>query len=126
MKSGSFIYREFPWQQGDDVKRYTVIIPRNLDRTALFNFLEVSLRFPYFGHNWNALDDCLTDLEWIEPVTLCHEDIPLVNEPSECKIYLTVLADSVEVWKSRPVNKLIVIFPNDSRGRVEHCINEIQ
>lgn len=33
---------------------------------GLYNELESSLKFPdYFGGNWNAVDDCMTDLSWI-------------------------------------------------------------
>lgn len=33
--------------------------------TQLFGALAHALEFPeYFGHNWNALNDCLSDLAW--------------------------------------------------------------
>lgn len=39
-----------------------------------FNEISASFQFPpYFGKNWNALNDCLTDLEW-----LCFRKVFLV------------------------------------------------
>jgi hypothetical protein len=35
-------------------------------RTALLDEFASRLEFPdYFGHNWDALADCLTDLQWL-------------------------------------------------------------
>lgn len=32
-----------------------------------FREISSALRFPYyFGHNWNAFDECITDLEWLK------------------------------------------------------------
>lgn len=38
------------------------------DREDLFRMLSASFSFPdYFGMNWDALDECLADLEWLGP-----------------------------------------------------------
>ncbi|HEX6800988.1 MAG TPA: barstar family protein [Candidatus Binatia bacterium] len=35
-------------------------------KSGLLGRLAISLRFPtYFGKNWDALNDCLTDLDWL-------------------------------------------------------------
>lgn len=41
---------------------------------AFFNEISASFQFPsYFGQNWNALNDCLRDLDW-----LCFKKIFIV------------------------------------------------
>lgn len=49
----------------------TFVVIMNGDRMTtlkgLYYELESSLKFPsYFGGNWNAVDDCITDLSWIK------------------------------------------------------------
>lgn len=50
---------------------YTVIIDSAFmpDRAAIMEQFAANLRFPdYFGKNWDALGDCLTDLpDWLPP-----------------------------------------------------------
>lgn len=42
-------------------------LPKIESEEQLFNELNFKLKFPpYFGFNWNAIYDCLTDFSWIE------------------------------------------------------------
>jgi len=44
------------------------------DEESFFREISASFQFPnYFGENWNALDDCICDLEW-----LCFNKIMIV------------------------------------------------
>lgn len=48
---------------------------------TLFQEWSAALQFPYyFGHNWNAFDECLTDLEWL---------------PGSCYVFIVTCIDSV-------------------------------
>ena len=85
--------------------------------------LSVALHFPdYFGTNWDALDECITDLSWLPPgdVMLIHQDLPLASDRSSLSIYLSILRDAVENWKTKGSN-LIFASPEepDSTGELE-------
>jgi RNAse (barnase) inhibitor barstar len=68
--------------------------------TLLRNFA-AALRFPaWFGHNWDALEDCLGDLSWSDApghVLL----IEGARASDEFGILLDVLRSSAESWAAR-------------------------
>lgn len=46
----------------------TVTLHGARDKAAVLTRIAQALEFPaWFGHNWDALADCLGDLEWLEP-----------------------------------------------------------
>jgi RNAse (barnase) inhibitor barstar len=64
---------------------------------GFFRAVAASLEFPdYFGGNWDALDECLSDLAWIpEPAVLVvirDADRLLANAPEDWRILLDILA----------------------------------
>lgn len=73
----------------------------------------------YFGFNWDALDDCLNDLSWIqeEKIILHHEKLPKIPE-IDLKIYLEILRDAVFFWKQGGSNRFEVVFDEEDRDRV--------
>jgi len=67
------------------------------DKRILMHIIASQLEFPhYFGFNWDALEECLGDLSWIQQPLVCmsHDDVPLSSHPEEARRYLKVL-DSV-------------------------------
>lgn len=95
-----------------------VLLPRGIkSKEELFYCLAKKLEFPaYFGHNWDALDECLADLSWIDAprVTILHEDLPLISA-SEQSTYLDVLGSTMRTG----CKPLRVMFPSDVRERIE-------
>ena len=100
----------------------TVELPRGLaSEDAVLDALAESLQFPdYFGRNWNALDECLCDLEWLDghQIVLVHRELPaLALEPLHT--YLSVLSDAVAFWQHDGARALTVVFPESARGELE-------
>jgi RNAse (barnase) inhibitor barstar len=99
---------------------HEIIVPPRLEsKTALLEFLKEALRFPaYFGGNWDALNDCLTDVaEGGDKFVLVHHDLPLESEPDEQRIYLEIVGQVA--GKS---SHLDIVFPDAFRARVTQVI----
>jgi hypothetical protein len=65
-----------------------------------------ALDFPdYFGHNWDALEECLTDLEWLTGqgyvLLVTDAEQVLARDEEEYATFLEVLSDVGEAWASR-------------------------
>jgi hypothetical protein len=85
-------------------------------KEKLLSVLAAKLRFPrYFGHNWDALEECLRDLSWLgdQPrVVIVHEALPFSSAGETLSIYQGILADAVAVHRQRGTPPLLeVVFP---------------
>jgi RNAse (barnase) inhibitor barstar len=71
------------------------------DKAALLNNLASALGFPeWFGHNWDALEDCLTDLSWRN----APGHVLLIESPragDDLGVLVDVLRSSAEFWAGR-------------------------
>jgi Barstar (barnase inhibitor) len=83
------------------------------DKASFLQAIADAMAFPnYFGENWDALEDCLTDLDWLngdrfillyeQPETFAQRD------PSEWLVALDILRSTVDYWrtKNRPLSVL--------------------
>jgi len=57
----------------------------------LFDEFQMALEFPtYFGHNWDAFSDCITDLSWLQAgagiVLLVTEPGEVLREPGNAEL----------------------------------------
>lgn len=115
-----------PFVYADDVRSvgvkhaHVAVVPAGIrGPEALFGCLSRELKLPgHFGANWDALDECLRDLSWLEEhrVVLFHEALPELTDV-ELKIYLEVLRDAVLDWRRDVDTELIVALPPQARGR---------
>jgi hypothetical protein len=103
-----------------DSRILVVEVPKNVDsKVELLSFLAVNLRFPdHFGRNWDALDECLSDLSWldVDRIVFWHNDVPLLHGSTDRKAYLELLNG---LCKEELRKKIEVIFPIDKREEVE-------
>lgn len=78
---------------------------RNIARKdQLLKHFATALRFPEdFGHNWDALEECLTDLEWIDAkgyvIYYDHIDPLLAADGDQFGTLVEILQDAVDSWK---------------------------
>ncbi|MBH0202258.1 MAG: barstar family protein [Nitrospira sp.] len=71
--------------------------------SALFTEFARALDFPdYFGHNWDALEECLADFEWLHAkgyILLIHDaDAVLPEDEEEYETLLEIFSDAGEAW----------------------------
>jgi RNAse (barnase) inhibitor barstar len=83
-------------------------------KRAMFTALAKTLSFPdWFGHNLDALYDCLTDLSWLptgEHVLIwTHSEVLAKADPSGYRAIREVLDDAVES-ATDPDRKLSVVL----------------
>ncbi|HEX3600406.1 MAG TPA: barstar family protein [Lacipirellulaceae bacterium] len=96
-----------------------VRLPGRLRRKQdLLRALSAALKFPpYFGNNWDSLDECLRDLSWLgeqKSIALVHEQLPL-SDDKQRRVYIDIL-HSAQKTGSIPLR---VIFPESARGQID-------
>jgi RNAse (barnase) inhibitor barstar len=76
-------------------------------KTQFLNHAALALRFPeYFGNNWDAFEDCLTDLSWVDTeagyvIYFDHVDPLLEHAHAHFETLLELFVDAVEYWKEQ-------------------------
>lgn len=103
VKPGQAVDKFLPTSEGFA----TIVLKGTRCRTEAGLFAEFAraMKFPdYFGHNWDALEECLTDLEWLpaKGYILLISDADLVLEKDEegFQSFVDVLRDAGEAWAS--------------------------
>jgi RNAse (barnase) inhibitor barstar len=129
---------KFTQKVSDD--SFVIRIPAGIQTKAdLLSMLKQEGKFPsYFGHNWDALSECLSDLSWISnrKVVIVHEDLPLSHSLADCKNYLEVLEESIYDWLSTATvaetntendelinHELQVIFPVEKKHEISTLLS---
>jgi RNAse (barnase) inhibitor barstar len=83
---------------------YFHIDGKNIARKEqLLNHVATALHFPKdFGHNWDALEECLTDMDWVDAdgYVIYYEHIEgLQAAGDQFDTFVEILRDAVQSWK---------------------------
>jgi RNAse (barnase) inhibitor barstar len=73
-----------------------------------------AMNFPdYFGANWDAFEDCLTDMSWHETdgfvVLYDNVDTFAQNSPDQFKVALEIFRDIIEFWRNQEKPFFVVV-----------------
>ena len=73
-------------------------------KEQLLVHVALALHFPKdFGHNWDALEECLTDLEWVDGdgylIYFDHIDGLLEAHPDQFETFVEIVRDAVASWQ---------------------------
>jgi Barstar (barnase inhibitor) len=131
-----FKFENLPFPMEQNYGQFVIDIPNGLQsKVVLMAAYKEKAELPnYFGSNWDALSECLCDFSWIsqEVIVISHRDLPLSQYPSEARIYLAILCETIGYWRqlqaSKPVtltdeaqlprHELIILFPKSVKDEV--------
>ena len=101
-----------------------IVAPLGMQNSdEVFAFYCAALSFPgYFGWNWDAFDECIHDLYWIDGTTIhiVHPDIPLRNDLDKRAILLSSIYEIK--FYSRTKGKLAIHFKMSDKREVQDSI----
>ncbi|MCO6524608.1 MAG: barstar family protein [Candidatus Schmidhempelia sp.] len=98
--------------------------PTIANTEELVKSLYYLLWFPgYFGFNWNALEDCLNDFNWIseEKIVIVHDVIPQLPD-DDLKIYLDILNTAIYDWQEDGQHQLEVVFQEKDKALISKLL----
>ncbi|MEW6677892.1 MAG: barstar family protein [Pseudomonadota bacterium] len=73
-----------------------------LDKQALLEALGWALAFPdYYGANWDALEECLTDMSWWQGAIALGIDHADQADPESLGILIEIFAQAAEDWQDQ-------------------------
>lgn len=85
------------------------------DKDQFLKQASLALRFPeYFGNNWDAFFDCLTDMSWHETdgfvILYDHFDSLAAHSPREFEMALDIFKESTEFWHNRGKALFLLLY----------------
>ena len=93
-------------------------------KEQLMNAMATALDLPeHFGHNWDALEECLMELEGIEAkgyvLLYDHIDGLLATHPDQFETLVEILRDAVGSWKDDDTAMIVVLSGEKAPAGVE-------
>lgn len=116
--------------QDADPNTLVVRLPLKLrSKQKVLLTLAQRLHFPrYFGKNWDALEELMRDLNWLEAkrIVLVHEGLPLGAGDGRL-IYLQILQSVQEFWsEAEEPKEWVFIFPKSAGGAIEAAMEALE
>ncbi len=72
------------------------------DKDTLLAALGWALEFPdYFGANWDALEECLTDMAWRPGAIALHVGHAAALDPELLDVLVDVFSDAADYWQDQ-------------------------
>lgn len=89
-----------------------------IDKPTFLDNWSKTMNFPdYFGHNWDAFDDCLLDLEWCDPtprIVVYNQPEKFAHQaPDEWETVIDVLLVALSYW-AKTATPLYIIFQTEN------------
>src|SRR5574343_2100442 len=83
---------------------HRIDLSRVTSKEAFLAAVGEALAFPdWYGHNWDALADCLTDLSWMAAdgyvIVLDHADTFAAASPTDFATALSIFQDAADTWR---------------------------
>ncbi len=80
-------------------------------KKSLYQEFAAAMQFPYyFGHNWDAFDECINDLNWLPAnkyvilITNFHE--VLSENPEDLSIFMDIIKETIRKWVKETRNNI--------------------
>jgi len=103
----------------DATGKYCVFLDAIDSEELLLQEYNRQLQFPFFGFNWDALNDSLRYLDNIPQydIVLLHKTLPQLAD-RDLWIYLDILNDTITFWGDFPDHNVQAIFCTADRDRI--------
>lgn len=117
MKNINFVKNPRTYSEND---AFLAHLPKTKGKEQLLRQLSIQLNFPeYFGSNWDALLDCLSDFHWINQtkIVIVHDEVPVLND-NDLRIYFDLISEAILSWRKYKDGKehlLEIVFPLEAK-----------
>jgi RNAse (barnase) inhibitor barstar len=101
------------WLEGHGVRDKQTFLDRCAEEFSLPS---------YFGHNWDALQDCLTDLSWVPAtrgyvVVYDHWRDLASSDPDAYRTVLEIFESAVAHWRDTPTPMAVLLLSDSENDR---------
>jgi RNAse (barnase) inhibitor barstar len=88
------------------------------DEQTFFKKISSVMRFPdYFGHNWNAVEECIRDLSWSQAseYIIIYENFEVLaqKDPKAFDIAKSIFQEARDYWREQNIKMHILFIPSN-------------